>query len=465
VVIHAEAISKRYPTRPVTMFPPVRSIFERGKTDLRTPSFMGEDYELDEEDDEADGADEAGPSPAPPARASPEETFWALREVSLQVARGAATGIVGPPEAGKSTLLRILAGRAFPTEGRVLVYGRIAPLVADVERALGLSAKAAGHDIVLAARLLGIDARITKPYRDEIEALAQPLLTPDGDPAPGARSRLAVAATVVLPSDAILIDDLRRLDDAFVALVADRLRERLRAGTALVLASRDASMVRQLCDDMVVLGDGTIAGRGDPAQWAADHADALNGERSKDAAVAARAPSLSVSEPETPPRPRDVAAFNASAALISAEVQTAGRVRGKRFDARDELNVAIRLETAQPNAEVRLGVSFTPRTGETGFRLELPQPLRIPRPQAHVLVARVLPATLPDGAYDVRADASVASASARATLIARNAGRIRIEGGDSDFSAPADPPVECRDGTAAWRVEAEWSIKQERLRR
>jgi hypothetical protein len=275
-----------------------------------------------------------------------------------------------------------------------------------------------------------------------------------------------VAATVILPSDAIVVDDMRRLDDAFITRVTDRLRERLGAGTALVVASRDAPMVEELCHEVILLRDGTIADRGDPAQWAARRATARDGERTKAARSApAPAPEPTVAEPEAPPRPREVAAFNASAALIAAEVQTAERLRTKRFHAHEELRVEIRLETAVSAVEVRCGISFMPRSGATGFRLELPQPLGVPRPQAQVLVARIFPATLPSGGYEVRADATVTVASAPAGLIARGAGRIRIEDEGIDFPTPADPPVEGWDGSAAWPVEAEWFVDEERRRR
>ena len=57
----------------------------------------------------------------------------------------------------------------------------------------------------------------------------------------------------------------------------------------------------------------------------------------------------------------------------------------------------------------------------------------------------------------MRADATVAVAGEReATLIARVAGRFRIEGDELDFTEPTEPPVPCWDGASAWLVEAEW---------
>ena len=55
--------------------------------------------------------------------------YWALRDVSLSLPRGAALGVVGANGAGKSTLLKLLAGATAPTEGRLRVAGRVAALL------------------------------------------------------------------------------------------------------------------------------------------------------------------------------------------------------------------------------------------------------------------------------------------------------------------------------------------------
>ena len=75
--------------------------------------------------------------------------------------------------------------------------------------------------------------------------------------------------------------------------------------------------------------------------------------------------------------------------------------------------------------------------------------------------SRILPGTLPGTAFEVRADATVAGAALpEATVIARSAGRVRIEGDELDFTEPAEPPVKCWDGTSTWLVAADWSVRQ-----
>jgi ABC-type polysaccharide/polyol phosphate transport system ATPase subunit len=478
--ILAEGVSKRYPGRRVLIFPPVLSIFERDlslfrgrrsptEIDMSTLPDAGADYDLDDDDDDDDDGDERDrgfEDGLPPARARSDQMFWALKDVSLRVGPGEALGVLGGPGAGKSTLLRILSGRAFPTEGRVLVRGRVAPLPEELQKAIGVAGKR-GDDLVLACRLLGVEPHLVKGHKDEIEELAQPLTTPDGDPVRGARMRLAIATTAVLPASVILLEEPKGLDEAFTERVFERLRKRLRSGTALVLASRRPEFVQELCDEVIVLHEGSIADRGDAKQTAGRYdAEANGGQTVKETRAAAKrrteaaTPQSRVLSQELELHvPRVVAGFNESAALLSAELYSAAGVRSKRLDADDELVVEIRLETAARDTEVLCGVCFTPRTDGTGVRLELPEPVRLAHPRTYVLVARIPPRTLRSGGYEVRADAIVAGgATPEASVIARYIGRLRIVGDEPPVADAVEPPVTQWDGRPARRVDAEWSI-------
>src|SRR5215211_4036675 len=487
-VIIAEGVSKQYPRDRVRLFPPVvmfhrRDWFRRRRsTKEEEPNSAAEasseqdsaahraradarrrrEYELDYEDlDDEDDDDDDDFEEEPPARVGgstpmePGEMFWALKDVSFSLEAGGALGILGGPGAGKTTLLKILGGRAFPTEGRVLTRGTVAPTPGDLAKAIALSGKGYFQfDLVMGCRLLGLHPHVVKPHRQEIEDLAQPLLDKHGEPAPGAMTRLAVATAVTLPSDAILFEDgLPGMDEAFTERILDRLRRRLRSGTAVVCASRRADVIEMLCDEVIVLDGG--AGGGPDATG-----DGTNGYESVRAVAPKRAAAgggLGERALSVPPEP---VPFHSSAALLSVEVQTADGGRSKRLDGSEELSVVIRLETALRDTEIRCGVCFTPRSGESGVRIEHPEPLRLRDPGLYEVRARLPAGTVAAGGYKVHADAVVATATEEeANAISRDAGRLRIEGDHPSPREPTEDPSEHWDGCVLRRAEAEWSIE------
>jgi ABC-type polysaccharide/polyol phosphate transport system ATPase subunit len=498
-MIVVEGVSKRYPREPVTIFPPVVSMFgrdlfrrrratneagrppdeaapgsqalapdgDRPKPQRRDREFEDDDLEDDDLEDDDDDDDEGFARPGGPTPDNPGEMFWALKDVSFRVPRGAALGIVGEADAGKTTLLRIIAGQSLPTEGRVLIRDRVSPLPDALAKALNFSSKGTHNlSLTMGARLLGVERHLVKRHEPEIAELAGPDLEPDAQPTPAALIRLAVATAVVLPTNVLLLDDLNQLEDDFVERVLDRVRKRLQRGSSLVLASRDLGIVEQLCDEALLLDGGSIVHPGEakgvpgsPAAARAGRADAAGAGRGRGSGTPAsgrRLPPLQALDV-----PRDIPPFHASAALLSATLGTATG-RSKRIDATaDEVTVEIRLETAVHDVEAHCGVSLVPRGGAgTGLRIELPEPRRFAQPGTYVLIARALPGALRSGAYVARADAIIASPrEERATVIARDIGRVRILGDDPGPGAPAAPSITHWDGREMWQAEAEWSIE------
>jgi ABC-type polysaccharide/polyol phosphate transport system ATPase subunit len=471
-VIVADGVSKRYPGRPMTMFPPVvsmfqRNLFRRDRSSEDTPRRRqrAEDDFEDEDDDELEDEDEEEfEERLPPPRAGPDEMFWALKDVSFRVPPGSALGVLGGSGAGKSTLLRILGGAALPTEGRVLVRGRVAPLATRLVRALKITDKGTfNFELVFASRLTGVEPRVVKRHKAEIEELAQPLWA-DGEPAPGWATRLSLATAAVLPSNVILLEEEPGVDEVFTAQIVERIRERVQAGSALVFASHKPGLVGELCDEVIVLEEGSIIDRG-AAQGAVHRYEVTEGDGSgsngRRLQPGTGAATGLVWQGRKLQVPATITPFNACAALLSARVRTPSGARSKRVDAADELAVEIRIETALEATTVQCAVDFTPANDDqTVVRLERPEPLRCAEPGTHALLARIPPGTLRDGLYGVRVDAIVWSATERTrTVIARDAGRIRIVGDELDAAEPAAEPAPHWDGRATWRAEAQWSVE------
>ena len=187
--------------------------------------------------------------------------FWALRDVSFDVARGEAVGIIGRNGSGKSTLLQIIAGILLPTEGEVLVGGRVAALL---ELGSGFNPEFTGREnAAMNAAILGVPARETEARIEEIAAFAdigeffeQPVKMYSS----GMFVRLAFAVAASVDADLLLIDEALAVGDVFFQQKCyRRLRELRDRGASILLVSHSMADVEQFCERALLLERGEVS--------------------------------------------------------------------------------------------------------------------------------------------------------------------------------------------------------------
>ena len=197
---------------------------------------------------------------ADPATLRPGE-FWALRDVSLDLAGGECVGVIGPNGAGKSTLLRLIHGRLPPDRGRITLRGKLAAIS---ELGIGFNPVLSGRENIFHnAALLGLSRADTAGLLDEIvyfSELAEFIDAPVFTYSSGMRARLGYAVAAHLDPDALLIDEVLTVGDlAFRRKCVQHMQRFLARGKSVLLVSHDMYTVQTLCDRTIYLERGEVA--------------------------------------------------------------------------------------------------------------------------------------------------------------------------------------------------------------
>jgi ABC-type polysaccharide/polyol phosphate transport system ATPase subunit len=196
------------------------------------------------------------------------ETFWALRDVSFEVRRGEALGIVGPNGAGKTTLIKLVSGITAPSAGEIEIAGRLASLV---EVGAGFQPDLTGREnVFLNGAIMGMGYReIARklPSIIEFSEIGGFLDAPVKQYSSGMFVRLGFAIAAHLDADILLLDEVLAVGDiAFQARCFARVEELRRAGKTVLLVSHDFAAIERICGRALLLNHGGIVSQGDPRQ-------------------------------------------------------------------------------------------------------------------------------------------------------------------------------------------------------
>jgi lipopolysaccharide transport system ATP-binding protein len=195
---------------------------------------------------------------------APAERVEALREVSFEVRRGEAFGVIGSNGSGKSTLLKLIAGTTQPTSGRLDVRGRVSALL---ELGAGFHPDFTGREnAYLNGSLLGLSRLQMDTAMPSIERFAD--LGRFFDAAvktysSGMYARLGFAVAVHLEPDVLLVDEVLAVgDEYFQHKCFAKIAELRRAERTIVLVSHDLGAVGRLCERAMWLDDGRVGAIG-----------------------------------------------------------------------------------------------------------------------------------------------------------------------------------------------------------
>jgi lipopolysaccharide transport system ATP-binding protein len=190
----------------------------------------------------------------------PEETFWALRDVSFEVNQGEVLGIIGRNGAGKSTLLKLLSRITEPTEGRIEGYGRVGSLL---EVGTGFHPELTGREnIYLNGAILGMTRAEIQRKFDEIVAFAeidQFLDTPVKRYSSGMYMRLAFAVAAHLKPEILIVDEVLAVgDSAFQKKCLGKMGDVAKEGRTVLFVTHNMAAVASFSARAALLEKGVL---------------------------------------------------------------------------------------------------------------------------------------------------------------------------------------------------------------
>ena len=197
----------------------------------------------------------------------------AVRGVTFDVEHGQVLGIIGANGAGKSTMMRAMAGILPPSEGEVVVNGRISVLLA---LGVGFNGQLSGRDnVILGSMAAGLTRKQVMDRFDQIVEWAEledVIDLPMKAYSSGMYGRLAFAVSTHLDPDVLLVDEALSTGDAhFRRKSYDKMQEIVSNARTIVIVSHGIGSIKEMCDDCIWMHKGEIVRRGKPDDVAAEY--------------------------------------------------------------------------------------------------------------------------------------------------------------------------------------------------
>lgn len=189
-----------------------------------------------------------------------KEDFWALKNISLEIKKGEAIGIIGKNGAGKSTLLKVLSRITQPTTGRFEINGRVAALL---EVGTGFHPELTGREnVYLNGTILGMSRQEIKLKFDEIIDFAgveKFIDTPVKRYSSGMYVRLAFSVAAHLEPEILIVDEVLSVGDAeFQKKCLGKMDQVANQGRTVLFVSHNMAAIQQLTKRSILLDHGLL---------------------------------------------------------------------------------------------------------------------------------------------------------------------------------------------------------------
>ncbi|HXQ60009.1 MAG TPA: ABC transporter ATP-binding protein [Acidimicrobiales bacterium] len=280
------------------------------------------------------------------------EDFWALKDISFEVAEGQTVGILGRNGSGKSTLLKCMSGILQPTKGKIVVRGNLAALL---ELGAGFQPELSGREnIFLNASLLGMSTREVERRFDEIVGFAELENFIDNQVkyySSGMYVRLGFAVAVNVDPDILVVDEVLAVgDENFQRKCMGRIKEFQNDGRTILFVTHSADLVRVICDTAAVLSSGEMIGYTSAAEAVALYHEHL--------LTLAPESAITASEPVS-----EVPIYR-PVGLATVDVEHPGTGTRDYLLPGESLTVHVGFEAHEPVSDMVIGVEIHDQFGE-----------------------------------------------------------------------------------------------------
>ncbi|BAY31827.1 ABC transporter-related protein [Nostoc carneum NIES-2107] len=192
------------------------------------------------------------------------QEFWALQDISLEVAKGETIGIIGKNGSGKSTLLQIIAGTLTPSTGTVQVNGRVSALL---ELGSGFNPEFTGRqNVFFNGQILGLSQNEIDAKFDQIASFAEIgnfIEEPVKTYSSGMFVRLAFSVAIHINPEVLIVDESLSVGDGvFVHRCMAKIREFQDNGGTILFVSHDMGAISRLCSKAIWINQGMLVESG-----------------------------------------------------------------------------------------------------------------------------------------------------------------------------------------------------------